>query len=53
MAQKNGKLSDAYLSVSVVNVFVNKVVLLVYVVVEFYPWFKFYFPLFCGMVINV
>ena len=22
----------------------------VYVVVEFYPWFKFYFPLFWGMV---
>ena len=21
-----------------------------YVVVQFYPWFKFYFPLFCGMV---
>ena len=24
----------------------------VYVVVKFYPWFKFYFPLFLGMVIN-
>ena len=23
----------------------------VYVVVQFYPWFKFYFPLFLGMVI--
>ena len=23
----------------------------VYVVVKFYPWFKFYFPLFWGMVI--
>ena len=23
----------------------------VYVVVQFYPWFKFYFPLFRGMVI--
>ena len=22
----------------------------VYVVVQFYPWFKFYFPLFLGMV---
>ena len=22
----------------------------VYVVVQFYPWFKFYFPLFWGMV---
>ena len=21
-----------------------------YVVDQFYPWFKFYFPLFCGMV---
>ena len=26
---------------------------LVYVVVQFYPWFKFYFPLFWGMVIYV
>ena len=25
--------------------------LLVYVVVQFYPWFNFYFPLFWGMVI--
>ena len=25
-------------------------VLHIYVVVQFYPWFKFYFPLFCGMV---
>ena len=24
----------------------------VYVVVKFYAWFKFYFPLFLGMVIN-
>ena len=24
--------------------------LCVYVVVQFYPWFKFYFPLFLGMV---
>ena len=24
----------------------------VYVIVKFYPWFKFYFPLFLGMVIN-
>ena len=24
----------------------------VYVVVQFYPWFKFYFPLFWGMVIS-
>ena len=23
----------------------------VYVVVQFYPWFKFYFPLFLGMII--
>ena len=23
----------------------------IYVVVQFYPWFKFYFPLFLGMVI--
>ena len=23
----------------------------VYVVVQFYPWFKFYFPLFLGLVI--
>jgi len=26
-------------------------VYVVYVVVQFYPWFKFYFPLFLGMVI--
>ena len=25
----------------------------VYVVVQFYPWFKFYFPLFWGMVMYV
>ena len=24
----------------------------VYGVVQFYPWFKFYFPLFWGMVMN-
>ena len=24
--------------------------IVVYVVVQFYPWFKFYFPLFLGMV---
>ena len=24
---------------------------IVYVVVQFYPWCKFHFPLFCGMVI--
>ena len=24
----------------------------VYVVVQFYPWFKFYFPLFWGMVMH-
>ena len=24
---------------------------ILYVVVQFYPWFKFYFPLFLGMVI--
>ena len=23
---------------------------IIYVVVQFYPWFKFYFPLFLGMV---
>ena len=23
-----------------------------YVVVQFYPWFKFYFPLFLGMVMH-
>ena len=28
------------------NIAVNSV----YVVVQFYPWFKFYFPLFLGMV---
>ena len=22
------------------------------IVVHFYPWFKYFFPLFCGMVIN-
>ena len=25
----------------------------VYVVVEFYPWFKFYFPLFWGIVMSL
>ena len=26
------------------------IVIVIYVVVQFYPWFKFYFPLFLGMV---
>ena len=35
---------DHYLDVHIYNV---------YVVVQFYPWFKFYFPLFWGMVMYV
>ena len=30
--------------------YVCNVGMYVYVVVQFYPWFKFYFPLFLGMV---
>ena len=30
---------------------VDKPIFFVYVVVQFYPWFNFYFPLFWGMVI--
>ena len=28
----------------------NNNIIVIYVVVQFYPWFKFYFPLFLGMV---
>ena len=28
----------------------NNNIIVIYVVVQFYPWFKFYFPLFLGLV---
>ena len=37
--------------VGIMQINTVEVTLYVYVVVQFYPWFKFYFPLFWGMVI--